>query len=168
MLKRIMYKKIAIATSIVLVMIMLYLIPTNREEIDLHGQNLDFLNGAILTHNHPDGAPLSYSDIATGFIDVKLEELRATTIQGATYSLKPNADYSRDKAIEFATKYKEVPLEAAKSFRDLCKEEIKKGTIDIDFLKSNMDNLFKVYAWKQAEEFLEKNASKYGFDYKKE
>ena len=31
-----------------------------------------------------------------------------------------------------------------------------------------MDNLFKVYAWKQAEEFLEKNASKYGFDYKKE
>lgn len=140
----------------------------NREEIDLNGKNLDFLNDAILTHNHPDGSPLSYSDIATGFVDVKLAELRATTIQGATYSLKPNDDYTREKAIEFATKYKEVPLEAAKAFRDLCKEEIKKGTLDIDFLKSNMDNLFKVYAWKQAEEFLEKNALKYGFDYKKE
>ena len=31
-----------------------------------------------------------------------------------------------------------------------------------------MDNLWKVYAWKEAEKFMEQNANKYGFDYKKE
>ena len=44
MLKKILYKKIAIATSIILVMLLLYLIPTNREEVDLNkNQQLEYI-----------------------------------------------------------------------------------------------------------------------------
>lgn len=44
MLKRIIYKKIAIATSILLIMLMLYLIPSNKEEIDLNkNQKLEYI-----------------------------------------------------------------------------------------------------------------------------
>ena len=43
MLKRIMYKKIAIASSILLSILLLYLIPTNKEEIDLNkNQKLEY------------------------------------------------------------------------------------------------------------------------------
>ena len=126
------------------------------------------MKGAILTHNHPDGSPISAADIATGFVNADLAELRATTIQGGTYSLKPNANFTKENALNFAKEYKQIPFEAAKSFRDLCKREIQAGKLDIDFLKSNLDNLFKVYAWKEAEKFLEQHSNEYGFDYKKE
>ena len=44
MLKRMMIKKIMVATSIVLVMLMLYLIPSNKEEIDLNKkQKLEYV-----------------------------------------------------------------------------------------------------------------------------
>ena len=44
MLKRMMIKKIMVATSIVLVMLMLYLIPSNKEEIDLNKkQKLEYI-----------------------------------------------------------------------------------------------------------------------------
>ena len=44
MLKKIMYKKISIATSIVLLMLMLYFIPSNKEEIDLNKtQRLEYI-----------------------------------------------------------------------------------------------------------------------------
>ena len=43
MLKKIMYKKIAIASSILLSILLLYLIPTNKEEIDLNkNQKLEY------------------------------------------------------------------------------------------------------------------------------
>ena len=44
MLKRMMIKKIMVATSIVLVMLMLYLIPSNKEEVDLNKkQKLEYI-----------------------------------------------------------------------------------------------------------------------------
>lgn len=44
MLRKIMYKKIAIATSIVLIMLMLYFIPANKEDIDLNkNQQLEYI-----------------------------------------------------------------------------------------------------------------------------
>ena len=44
MLKKMMLRKIAVATSIVLVMLMLYLIPSNKEEINLNkNQKLEYI-----------------------------------------------------------------------------------------------------------------------------
>ena len=87
----------------------------NEGEINLEGENLDYMKGAILTHNHPDGSPISAADIATGFVNADLAELRATTIQGGTYSLKPNANFTKENALNFAKEYKQIPFEAAKS-----------------------------------------------------
>jgi hypothetical protein len=140
----------------------------NNEEIDLTGQNLDYLNGNILTHNHPEGSPISAADIATAFVTASVAELRATTPNGNVYSLKPNKNFAKDMALKFAEEYNKIPLEAAKSFKNLCKNELAKGTLDKEFLKNNIDNLFKVFAWKEAEKFLENNADKYGFDYRKD
>lgn len=44
MLKRIMFRKIAVASSILLVILMLYLIPSNKEEIDLNkNQKMEYI-----------------------------------------------------------------------------------------------------------------------------
>ena len=44
MLKKMMLRKIAVASSILLIMLMLYLIPANKEEIDLNkNQKLEYV-----------------------------------------------------------------------------------------------------------------------------
>ena len=49
MLKRMMYKKIAIATGILLSILLLYIIPTNKEEISLNKkQKLEYIYWIII------------------------------------------------------------------------------------------------------------------------
>ena len=43
MLKKMMYRKIAVASSLLLVILMLYLIPTNNNEIEIQNQNLEYI-----------------------------------------------------------------------------------------------------------------------------
>ena len=44
MLKKLVLRKIAVASSILLIMLMLYIIPTNKEEIDLNkNQKLEYI-----------------------------------------------------------------------------------------------------------------------------
>ena len=43
MLKKMMYRKIAVASSLLLVILMLYLIPTNNNEIEIQNQTLEYI-----------------------------------------------------------------------------------------------------------------------------
>ena len=126
------------------------------------------LEGKTFTHNHPNGSPISKDDIISGFIHGKLKELRATTPQGKTYSLKPNSNNTDDLTKKLVAIYNELPKKAARQFEEKCRREIIAGNLSIDFYKYNRDNLFKVYTYQKLDKFLEEHANEYGFDYKKE
>jgi len=62
---------------------------SNRNEVTPHDQPL---SGRILTHNHPDGANLSLSDVKTA-VRKGVQEIRAVTPDGTVYSLKKAESY---------------------------------------------------------------------------
>ena len=43
MLRKMMYRKIAVASSLLLIILMLYLIPSNKNEIDIQNQTLEYV-----------------------------------------------------------------------------------------------------------------------------
>ena len=43
MLKKMLYRKIVVASSLLLVILMLYLIPSNKEEIEIKNQTLEYI-----------------------------------------------------------------------------------------------------------------------------
>ena len=67
MLKKMMYRKIAVASSLLLVILMLYMIPTNNNEIEIKNQTLEYIypNDLEVIYLLDDFNYLSRTEIST-------------------------------------------------------------------------------------------------------
>lgn len=122
----------------------------------------DLLKDNIFTHNHPSGGIFSAGDIEA-MIGDELLELRASTPQGTYYSLRRIGAVPKD--MEFMEEYKkhcsfitasEAVAADLRSGKLTRAQEIEKGF-----------NLYTEYMAKLGDDFLTKNAEKYGYIYTK-
>lgn len=58
----------------------------------------------VLTHNHPGSSMFSYED-TNCFVRNNMKEIRATTREGTTYSLKRGEGYTFEKGVQFTEDY---------------------------------------------------------------
>ncbi len=95
MLKKIMYKKIAIASSILLSILLLYLIPTNKEEIDLNkNQKLEYTSNIETIYLLDNNNYLSRTKINVSkesIIDKATELIELLTINNKKKDMIPNS-----------------------------------------------------------------------------
>ena len=72
MLRKMMYRKIAVASSLLLVILMLYLIPTNNNEIEIKNQTLEYVypNDLEVIYLLDDYDYLSRTTISASNIDL--------------------------------------------------------------------------------------------------
>lgn len=122
----------------------------------------DLLKDAIFTHNHPSGGCFSDQDIYSA-IASELLELRASTPQGTFYSLL-RTEESREGKI-FADEYKKAIsiVNATKAVQ----EDLKNGIISKNTIKEKGFNIYIEYMSKLGDDYLSKNAEKYGYIYSK-
>ena len=139
-----------------------------EHEIFVSDEDMKKLEGKIFTHNHPNGSPISKDDIIAGFINGKLKELRATTPQGITYSLKPNKNNTVELTKKMVAEFQQVSMSAVRQYKEKSIREIKMGLLSLDDYNKNPYNNFQPYLFQKLDNFFEEHADKYGFDYKKE
>jgi len=108
-------------------------------------EDMQKLNGKIFTHNHPNGRTFSKDDLVTGFLNGKLKELRATTPQGVTYSLKPNENNTDGLTKKMVAEFQQVSMRAVRQYKEKSTREIKMGLLSLDDYNKNPYNNFQPY-----------------------
>ena len=122
------------------------------------------IKGLTVTHNHPSGSTFSRTDIFT-FVDEKPYEIRATTPQGTTYSLKLK-DNKADPLMkdDFARAKPDDYMKA----RSVITERVQNRKYTREYADKNMDKLVREYMNENTRKWLSKNAEKYGYIYTEE
>lgn len=150
--------------------------------IDKDGNTLFFKDGAesevrfnkmeclmmrnnTLTHNHPHSTMFSTEDVVC-MVRNDMLEMRATTSEGTTYSIKRGEGYTTEKGVEFVNNYNSARLGAhITAQRDLdnrgFREKISSGEITHD--QANKE--FGRVVTKEMVDYCNNNASNYGIDF---
>lgn len=139
-----------------------------EHEIFISDEDMKKLEGKTFTHNHPNGSTFSRDDLVSGFLTGKVKELRATTPQGVTFSLKSNGNSNDELTKKMIAEYQQVSLRATRQFKEKCIREIKMGTLSLDDYNKNMYNMFQPYLHQKLDNFFEQHAEEYGFTYRKD
>ena len=130
-----------------------------RGEVNVTPEMMARAKDAVMTHNHPGGSPFSHEDIQTA-LTIGLREIRATTAQNGTYSLR--RDYELDApqnnsywrfALDYRS-YVNTEIHAA------LQNRIYRGEITVDDAVRQDKSMRR--------EWLRNNAKKYGWTYKEE
>lgn len=154
MLKRMMFKKIAIATSILLVMLMLYLIPSNKEEIDLNGkQQLEYVfpNDLEVIYLLDSNNYLSRTKISVNNkdqISKAIDLIEGLTINGKKKSIIPNGFKSllpaNTKIIDIKLKDGILTINFSKEFNDINKESEVKLLESLTYTLTSIKGIEKI------------------------
>ena len=108
-----------------------------RRQVGFTPMECAMMNGNTLTHNHPSSSIFSAEDISC-FVGNDMKEMRATTREGATFSIKRAEGYDRIKGAEFLMEFQQNSRKArataqseldAKGFA----EKIWRGEITTDY-----------------------------------
>ena len=126
------------------------------------------MKGNTLTHNHPGGGILSCEDVGT-MVGADLNEIRATTASGKTFSIKRTEGYTDDKGLSFYTDYRMEygkAIERAESDLDAkgYREKIMSGVVSQAQADKEMNELITNYM----SDWLKKNDSKYSVEFSAE
>lgn len=119
----------------------------------------------VLTHNHPGSSMFSYED-TNCFVRNNMKEIRATTRDGTTYSLKRGEGYSFEKGVQFtedyASGYKTAINRAQVSLdKRGFREKIWSGEIS----QSEANREFSKVVTQEMIGFCKKAAPDYGIEY---
>ena len=136
MIKKLLLKKIAVATSLLLVMLMLYLIPANREEVDLNkNQKLEYIypNNLEVIYLLDSNNYLSRAKISVNNKDEISKATDGLTVNGKKHDIIPNGFKS---LLPSNTKVNNISL--------------KNGILTIDFSKE-FNNIKEEYETKLIE-----------------
>ena len=154
MLKRIMYKKIAIASSIVLIMLMLYLIPSNKEEIDLNkNQRLEYIYPNDLeviylldTNNYLSRTKISVAN--KDEISKATDLIEGLTINGKKKDIIPNGFKSllpeNTKVIDLKLKDNILTINFSKEFNNIKEEYEEKLIESLTYTLTSINGIDKI------------------------
>lgn len=123
------------------------------------------MKGNSLTHNHPRGSILSIPDVGT-MVGADLEEIRATTSEGRTYSLKRGKKYTDSQGVDFFNEFSKQTANAQGKASDALdakgyQEKIRSGAVTQEQADREMTQIITEYMT----DWLKGNASKYGLDF---
>ena len=154
MLKKIMYKKIAIASSIVLIMLMLYLIPSNKEEIDLNkNQRLEYIYPNDLeviylldTNNYLSRTKISVTN--KDEISKATDLIEGLTINGKKKDIIPNGFKSllpeNTKVIDLKLKDNILTINFSKEFNNIKEEYEEKLIESLTYTLTSINGIDKI------------------------
>lgn len=131
------------------------------EEHSVDTEDMD-LTDLIFTHNHPSGGCFSDGDISE-MMRSQLLELRASTPQGTYFSLVRTEKAQFDSS--FAQEYKKA-TKITKAMEQVD-ADFKAGKLTRKEVESRGFKLYVEYMSRNAEQFLEENAEKYGYIFTK-
>lgn len=154
MLKRMMYKKIAIASSILLSMLLLYIIPSNKEEIDLNKkQKLEYIYPNNLeaiylldNNNYLSRTKISIKDKSE--IDKASELIELLTINNAKKDIIPNCFKSlipeNTKILDIKLNKGILTINFSKEFNNIKKEYEEKLIESLVYTLTNINGIEKI------------------------
>jgi hypothetical protein len=130
--------------------------------VEVTDNDLKLMEGATFTHNHPNGDFFSNNDIITGFTKTNLQELRASTPQGITYSLVNNGA-TKESARKYLAEYQQTSMRAQRTAQEYFIRQIKSGELSMDEYKRNYFALFSQYRDEKLIKMTQEKASDFGF-----
>lgn len=139
-----------------------------RSCVSFSYEQLKMFEGNIITHNHPCGSTFSYEDVSL-LTRHKCREIRAATSSG-TFSLivDKNSNNYKEGSQDFAEAYK-ISMDLNKIVTDIEYEKIQRdydsGQINREDFQNGCDLLNNQLS-EIRNQWLEKNAHKYGYIYK--
>lgn len=133
-------------------------------EVGFSKEEAAMLKGNTVTHNHPDDAMLSVADINC-FMKYDIQELRATTKDGTTYSIKRGENYTADRAQRFVIDY-DGEMKAARLTAD--KQTFKKyyeKVMDGEMTQEQYDYEHTKVVSKEMVSYCQKKAASYNIEF---
>ena len=152
MLKKIMYRKIAVASSILIVMFMLYLIPTNKEQINIE-QKLEYIypNDLEVIYLLDNNDYLSRTKISvdnTSTITKSKDLIEGLTINGKKQDIIPNGFKSllpkNTSILNITLNNKILKIDFSKQFNDVSKEYEEKLIESLTYTLTSIDGIDKI------------------------
>ena len=136
-----------------------------ESEVGFNAEECEMMNGATLTHNHPHSSMLSVEDAAC-FVGRDLEEMRATTREGITYSIKRGEGYTEDKGYyflrDFDGEYKSARWAAQD---DLDSRGFREKVMDGEITQAEANTEFGKVVAREMTAWCESHASNYGIEF---
>ena len=118
-----------------------------------------------LTHNHPGSSMFSTEDIVC-FTQNGMEEIRATTREGTTYSIKRGKDYTQDRAWQFVSQYDgERKIAHRIAQRELDQRGFREKIMDGEITQEYANREFGKVVTREMITYCNKYASQYGLEY---
>lgn len=118
-----------------------------------------------LTHNHPGSSMFSTEDCVC-FVKNNLQEIRATTREGTTYSLKRGEGYTEDKGHYFVRDYNGERIIGHRiAQKDLDQRGFREMIMDGKITQDQANKEFGRVVTNYMTEWTSSHASKYGIDF---
>ena len=115
-------------------------------------EDIELMDGAVFTHNHPSDNTFTQKDIVTGIVKGNLKELRAVTSTGDVHILANNGS-TEEQRKKFSAAYQQRRMKAANA----ADSKIRKGE------RINKDE----YVKSRLEAFMSEHADDYNLKYSK-
>lgn len=152
MLKKMLYRKIAVASSILVVMFMLYLIPTNKEEINVP-QKLEYVypNDLEVIYLLDDNNYLSRTKISANNkdnISKSIDLIEGLTIEGKKQDIIPNGFKSlipkNTKILNITLENNLLTINFSKEFNNIKEEYEEKLIESLTYTLTSLDGIDKI------------------------
>lgn len=160
MLKKMMLRKIAVATSIVLVMLLLYIIPSNKEEIDLNkNQKLEYiypndLEAIYLLDNNNYLSRTKISVSNKNELTKAADLIELLTIDGKKKDIIPNGFNSllppNTKVLDLNLKDSILTINFSKEFLNIKKEYEEKLIESLTYTLTSINGIDKISIYVEA------------------
>ena len=170
MLKKMMLKKIAVATSILLVMLMLYIIPTNKETVDLNKkQQLEYVfpNDLEVIYLLDNNNYLSRTKISVNNkdqISKATDLIEGLTINGKKQDIIPNGFKSllpkNTKILDIKLKEGLLTVNFSKEFNNIQKEYEEKLLESLAYTLTSINGIDKLEIYVENEKLTHLPKSK--------
>ena len=161
MLKRMMIKKIMVASSIVLVMLMLYLIPSNKDEIDLNKkQKLEYIYPNDLEaiylldkNNYLSMARINVNN--KNEVSKAIDLIDGLTINGKKKDIIPNGFKSllpeNTKVLNIKMDKGILTIDFSKEFKNIDKDNEKKVVESLTYTLTSINGIDKIEIYIEGE-----------------
>lgn len=125
----------------------------------------DLMKGNTLTHNHPNSSIFSVED-TFAFVNNDMQEIRATTREGLTYSISRGNGYTYEKGKRFVIDYDgEMKSARIVAQRELDSKHYYTKIIEGEITQNQANKDFGKVVTREMKDWSKQNASKYGINF---
>jgi hypothetical protein len=125
----------------------------------------DMMKDNTLTHNHPSSSIFSTED-TFAFVNNDMHEIRATTREGVTYSIKRGEGYTQQKGRRFVIDYDgEMKSARRVAQRELDEKHYYSKIIDGEITQAQANRDFGKVVNREMADWSNQKASKYGIEF---